>query len=76
MQSITSKNSISLVKLGNRTKSEPIVNPIIPANVKSWKLSKKYLVNFIKINPPKINPIPIGIKIGKDRVAMAFKYIL
>ena len=63
------------VKVGNSTKIEPSVNPIIPANVILWNLSKRNFVNFIKTKQPITNPIPIGINTLKDSVEIPVKYI-
>ena len=59
--------------VGNNTKIEPRVKPIIPANVILWKLSKRNLVIFIKAKQPIINPIPIGINMLKDSVEIPVK---
>lgn len=63
------------VKVGNSTKIEPRVNPIIPAKVILWNLSKRNLVIFMKTKQPINNPIPIGINILKDNVEIPVKYI-
>ena len=60
-------------KVGNSTKIDPSVKPIIPANVILWNLSKRNLVIFIKTKQPKINPIPIGINMLKDSVEIPVK---
>lgn len=67
------RNSIPDEKVGNSTKIEPRVKPIIPAKVILWNLSKRNLVNFIKTKQPKINPIPIGINTLKESVEIPVK---
>lgn len=67
------RSSTPDAKDGNNTKIEPSVNPIIPANVILWNLSKRNLVIFIKTKQPKINPIPIGINMLKDSVEIPVK---
>ena len=67
------RNSRLDENIGNNTKIEPRVNPIIPANVILWNLSKRNLVNFIKTKQPIINPIPIGINTLKDSVEIPVK---
>ena len=67
------RSSTPDAKDGNNTKIEPSVNPIIPANVILWNLSKRNFVNFIKTKQPIINPIPIGINTLKDRVEIPVK---
>ena len=67
------RSSIPDEKVENSTKIEPRVNPIIPANVILWNLSKRNLVNFIKTKQPIINPIPIGINTLKDSVEIPVK---
>ena len=67
------RNSIPDEKVGNSTKIEPSVNPIIPANVILWNLSKRNLVILIKTKQPIINPIPIGINTLKDSVEIPVK---
>ena len=68
-------SSVTDEKVGSSTKIETTVKPIIPENVTSWNLFRRNLVITIKINPPIINPIPIGIKILKDNVEIPFKYV-
>ena len=67
------RNSILDENVGNSTKIEPSVNPIIPTNVILWNLSKRNLVIFIKTKQPKTNPIPIGINMLKDSVEIPVK---
>ena len=67
------RNSIPDEKVGNSTKIEPRVKPIIPAKVILWNLSKRNLVIFIKTKQPKTNPIPIGINTLKESVEIPVK---
>ena len=66
--------SISKLNFGKSINIEPNVKKKKKKNVGVWNLSKRYFISFIQIKDPKINPIPKGIRKGKNKLEIEIRY--